>query len=802
MRLFSVAAGVIISFGAMAQLSGTKVIGSAPSDYTTFTDAVNALTSQGISASVIFEVKSGTYNERITIGSITGASATKTITFRSQALDSSAVTLSYASSASATDNFVVYLNDADYVKFSYMTIKRTGTNNYAQVLEISNGATHNTFEYCNITGTSAASTTTFTALVGSTNALEDSYNVFQNNTFTGGSYGLNLLGRGSSMLDPGLVISNNLFKNQVYRGIYITNMDDAVISGNTIITNTANTGYYGIYGMYANNDLRILKNKLQCSTGYGIYLSNCSVSAAALILIANNFISIAGSSNNFGIYLSQVQYANVYYNSVNLTTATGGRAFYLGGAVSTGTEILNNNWVNAGGGYAVYIDPNTVTPILQCDNNNLYSSGSNLAYFQGTGNCSNLAAWHTASTYDASGISVNPQYVSATDLHVSNGALNGAGSINLNSGTPISDDIDGDSRNFMHPDIGADEFNIEDIGVCALQTDPSYCENSSATIKFYIKNYTNFPFQGTVPVYYQVNGGSVVNATTGSLFIAAHDSTYYFFATQAYLSSAGILPVVCGTNLAIDVNTANDDYTSGTLNVNPLPEANAGNDVYVCLGDSATVTATGGGTYLWNTLPPQNTATIKVLVNDTTQYIVTVTLNGCSATDTVLVIPGTFGPVNANFTWSPTDMHYYFTDASTGPTSWMWDFGDGSTSTDQNPDHIYASNGDYTVSLIAYNGCYSDTIVHIITVISVPEYDPNYQFAVSPNPASSYIEITYSGNSALSYLFISDINGRLIRKFEDGNLKRLDISGLAEGTYILTACINEIFVRKTLLIQR
>ena len=54
-------------------------------------------------------------------------------------------------------------------------------------------------------------------------------------------------------------------------------------------------------------------------------------------------------------------------------------------------------------------------------------------------------------------------------------------------------------------------------------------------------------------------------------------------------------------------------------------------------------------------------------------------------------------------------LHVAFTDASTNtPTSWLWDFGDGSTSTAQNPTHTYATIDEYTVSLIATNADGSD----------------------------------------------------------------------------------------------
>lgn len=50
-----------------------------------------------------------------------------------------------------------------------------------------------------------------------------------------------------------------------------------------------------------------------------------------------------------------------------------------------------------------------------------------------------------------------------------------------------------------------------------------------------------------------------------------------------------------------------------------------------------------------------------------------------------------------------------FTDLSTNtPTSWSWDFGDSASSTEQNPSHIYATAGIYTVTLTATNSAGSD----------------------------------------------------------------------------------------------
>ncbi len=69
--------------------------------------------------------------------------------------------------------------------------------------------------------------------------------------------------------------------------------------------------------------------------------------------------------------------------------------------------------------------------------------------------------------------------------------------------------------------------------------------------------------------------------------------------------------------------------------------------------------------------------------------------------------------VVADFTGTPTSgaptLSVAFTDASTGsPTSWAWTFGDGGTSTSQNPSHDYSAPGTYTVTLTATNAYGSD----------------------------------------------------------------------------------------------
>ena len=81
---------------------------------------------------------------------------------------------------------------------------------------------------------------------------------------------------------------------------------------------------------------------------------------------------------------------------------------------------------------------------------------------------------------------------------------------------------------------------------------------------------------------------------------------------------------------------------------------------------------------------------------------------------TDLALGGAPAPVSADFTASPdggtAPVTVAFRDTSSGsPTSWRWDFGDGTSSTQRNPSHTYTAAGSYTVIFRAANSSGSDT---------------------------------------------------------------------------------------------
>ena len=139
---------------------------------------------------------------------------------------------------------------------------------------------------------------------------------------------------------------------------------------------------------------------------------------------------------------------------------------------------------------------------------------------------------------------------------------------------------------------------------------------------------------------------------------------------------------------------------------------------------TASASASGGispYTYLWLTSPIQNSPSIANLSQGTYSIIIA-DANGCTQQQSVNVGGGGNMPVAAfNMSDDSLDLSnpfVQFTDISTNAFSWQWDFGDGSTSTQQHPAHSYSDTGIFCVILVVrdVNGFCMDSTVQCLEI--------------------------------------------------------------------------------------
>ena len=97
---------------------------------------------------------------------------------------------------------------------------------------------------------------------------------------------------------------------------------------------------------------------------------------------------------------------------------------------------------------------------------------------------------------------------------------------------------------------------------------------------------------------------------------------------------------------------------------------------------------------------------------------------------TIDTVPGTFTiagcpPTTASFSSTNNGLNYNFTNTSTSspPQTWLWEFGDGNTSSVMNPSHTYANDSSYNVCLYVTDSCGSDTTCQMVYPCNLPISD-------------------------------------------------------------------------------
>ncbi len=663
-------------------LNGTYVIG-ATGDFLTFNEAVTALSTFGVCGPVLMNVQDGTYTEQVVISEVIGMNATNTVTIQSENADPSLVILDFTST-STNDNYIVQMDGADFFHFNDITFQNSGTS-FGRVFEVTGGSSFNHWNG-NVFRTANPVTTTstnFALFYSGAGGSIDSMNVFDGNLFENGSYSMYWYGDGTTTLEKGTALRNNTFQDFYYRGPHLYYQEDIEVSNNIFTPGTFYTGsIYRLYMVYCDGASQISGNDVRgMRYGYGIYASNCDAQALNPAQYYNNMIHVGdtnSTSTSYGIYFTGSTNQLITNNSVNLqSNGVSSRAFYITGG--TNNKIYNNILSNMGPGYAMYVN----NGLSESENNNFYAPNGIPFYF--TANINDIDTWQTTTGFDTASDTLDPIFNSMEDLHMCQGQFIDAGAMPFSW---LTTDFDGQTRDTVTPDIGADEF------------------------------------------------------------------------------------------LGLD-NLAFEDDT-----------------LWYCNGDSLVLGGwqpTNDATYLWNT--GNTTPTVTAFNEGTLSVLITTSCGQANPTTYVAHLPEAV----ASFDLFTSFLTAQLTNTSTDATSYLWDFGDGNTSTDPNPTHVYADTGDYVITLTVTGDCGTDVSTQNMNanLVSVDELPMFTSLDVYPNPNNGSFTIDMNLSEGLDLSFeLTDVRGAIVWSSEAGTVEgaytqHVQLSNQPEGMYFLKISAGE-----------
>lgn len=452
-----------------ALAGGTYTVGGTSPDFATISDAVNELNTYGICGPVVFDIRNGTYTEKLVFNEIPGASATNTITFKSESNNKTAVTISTAASASTTDNFTISLNGTDHITFRDLTLERSGTGTNSSVLYIEGNIENVVIRDNKFVGPTNITTDANgvrSHIFGAATTVTTNLSIF-NNEMAGNSNGV-WLNTNTVTRSTGTKIYNNTIDAN-YTGIFIAGQNYPEIYKNKIVRadQTINVEYYGISLNIVDSAYFISQNFVESNRGYGIRLRDCNGNAGKEGQVINNMITMtyAGTSSVFGISNeTSGSYQLFAHNTCQLdvdntstSTTTGGRGFYMPVVTLnaySNVRILNNIFYNKLDGVAAWYTPNALAAIKELDYNLYYTTGENLGYVTST-YYPDFTSFQAATAKDAHSYNFAPTFVSSNNPHLLFLSRFAYGKNGLN----INVDYDDDVRCASLPTIGADEYS-------------------------------------------------------------------------------------------------------------------------------------------------------------------------------------------------------------------------------------------------------------------------------------------------------------------------------------------------------
>ncbi len=251
-------------------------------------------------------------------------------------------------------------------------------------------------------------------------------------------------------------------------------------------------------------------------------------------------------------------------------------------------------------------------------------------------------------------------------------------------------------------------------------------------------------------------------------------SITYLWVPSVYLSQSNVAnpfanpPVNQNYELLVSNGVCRDTFKQSVIVYNNT--LTIAGDTLLCLGDTTTITATNSTpdqyTYIWQPvsqiLSGADSAVVTVRPQQPTLFVVSVkSSKGCIYNDSLFIRTDSIAGANAAFI-DPApvcipDTAVFINQCSLSRNPvFAWTFGDGTSSADTSPTHIYTQPGVYNVQLIVtYSGrCkINDTVSHQVVALSNSATDTLPSFIICPG-SSKQIGVNLGGDSTVKYQWV------------------------------------------------
>lgn len=464
----------------------------------------------------------------------------------------------------------------------------------------------------------------------------------------------------------------------------------------------------------------------------------------------------------------------------------------------------------------IVVNNSIVTPVISSNNGNVICAGGNIGLSVGGSYTSYL--WSNGATSSSINVTTPGCYTvtvsnaggcTATSAQFcitapSAPSISASGNTTFCSGGSVFLTSSASSGNVWSTGATTQTITVTQSGSYTVTVTNGSCTAASAPVVVTVNTVV-------VPTI-SASATSVCAGNTATLTCSS-DPSYASYAwtngatTQTISVGAGTYAVTITSTNGCSATAPSVTITTGT---GTQPFITVGGPTTICEGDGVTMLSSSvtGNTWNFNGSPMPGQTGITCTATQMGIYSLTVNVNGCVSTSATVPVVVNPRPTASGSHTSNINGVTVFTNSSVNFTASQWNFGDGTAfSNATNPVHAYTADGTYTVVLVAYNDCGSDSDTLQVNIFGtgVRELTHGETLSVFPNPTQDQVTVDFTDARTQSLkVQVVDVAGQVIFSQSMGTFngrfkQTIDMAGVSAGVYFVQLITdNDTITRKLL----